>query len=50
MAKHIKKLRINITITPDLLKRIDEVATPYERSWFINEACIEKLDLQKDKK
>jgi len=50
MAKHVKKLRINITITPDLLKRIDEVATPYERSWFINEACIEKLDLQKDKK
>ena len=50
MAKHIKKLRINITITPDLLKRIDEVVTPYERSWFINEACAEKLDSQKDKK
>lgn len=50
MAKHVKKLRINITITPELLKRIDEVATRYERSWFINEACIEKLDLQKDKK
>ena len=50
MVKHVKKLRINITITPDLLKRIDEVVTPYERSWFINEACVEKLDLQKDKK
>jgi metal-responsive CopG/Arc/MetJ family transcriptional regulator len=50
MAKHVKKLRINITITPDLLKRVDEVATRYERSWFINEACVEKLGREKDKK
>lgn len=50
MAKHVKKLRINITITPELLKRIDDVATRYERSWFINEACIEKIEREKEKK
>jgi len=50
MPKHVKKLRINITITRDLLKRIDDVATPYERSRFINEACDEKLDREKIKK
>ena len=50
MPKHVKKLRINITITPELLKRIDDVATKYERSRFINEACVEKLDSEKAKK
>tara|TARA_R110000868_G_scaffold234535_2_gene488210 strand:- start:1526 stop:1678 length:153 start_codon:yes stop_codon:yes gene_type:complete len=49
MAKHVKKIRINVTIKPDLLKRIDEIATPYERSHFICQACIEKLDREKDK-
>ena len=44
MSKHLKKLRINITITPDLLKRIDKAVTPYERSRFINAACQEALD------
>mgnify|MGYP003643923303 CR=1 FL=1 len=50
MLKHVKKLRINITITSELLKRIDNVATKYERSRFINEACVEKLDRDKVKK
>ena len=50
MLKHVMKLRINITITSELLKRIDNVATKYERSRFINEACVEKLDRDKVKK
>ena len=44
MSKHSKKLRINITITPDLLKRIDKAVTPYERSRFINAACLVAID------
>jgi len=50
MPKHVKKLRINITITPDLLKKIDDFVTPYERSRFFNEACVEKIDRDKAKK
>lgn len=37
------KIRINIMIHPDLLKRIDDVTGQYERSGFIGEACKEKL-------
>ena len=48
MQKYIKKLRINITMPPDLLARIDAVAGMFRRSWFIHEACEEKL--QRDKK
>ena len=48
MIKRTKKLRINITITSELLKRIDAVVTSYERSRFVNEACAEKLNQEKE--
>ena len=44
MKPYKKKIRINITMPPDLLKRIDAVAGPFERSQFIKQACIEKLE------
>jgi metal-responsive CopG/Arc/MetJ family transcriptional regulator len=48
MVKRTKKLRINITIMPELLKRIDAIVTSYERSRFVNEACVEKLNKRKE--
>jgi metal-responsive CopG/Arc/MetJ family transcriptional regulator len=41
--KHEKKVRINISIKPDVLRRVDEAAGPYERSSYISTACVEKL-------
>lgn len=38
------KVRVNIMIRPELLKRIDDEAGKYERSVFIGEACAEKLE------
>lgn len=39
----IKKKRINITMPPALLKKVDDAAGEYRRSEFIGEACEEKL-------
>jgi len=41
--KKNKKIRINITITKPLLKRVDDVTDYYKRSDFINHAIEEKL-------
>ena len=48
MQKYIKKLRINITMPPGLMARIDAACGAFRRSWFIEEACEEKL--ARDKK
>lgn len=43
-----RRTRINISLKTALLKKIDEVAGPYERSAFISSACQEKLDFEYD--
>lgn len=43
MPKHTNKVRINITLKPDLLKRIDKAAGKFQRSVFIGEACAERI-------
>lgn len=48
-AKPMKKKRINITMKPDLLRKVDAVAGEYRRSEFIGDACEEKLDKDGEK-
>jgi metal-responsive CopG/Arc/MetJ family transcriptional regulator len=47
MSKHTKKIRINITVPPPLLKRIDKESGFYERSAWISDACEQKLEKKK---
>ena len=45
--KRTRKIRINITMKPELLKKVDVAAGDYERSSWISEACVEKVDKPK---
>lgn len=42
--KRIKRHRINITMPPVLLRKVDAAAGPFQRSAYIEKACGEKLD------
>ncbi len=42
-----RKVRINITMKPELLKKVDDAAGALRRSEFIGEACEMKLGEKK---
>tara|TARA_R110000787_G_scaffold62808_3_gene141803 strand:- start:680 stop:835 length:156 start_codon:yes stop_codon:yes gene_type:complete len=48
-GKYVTKIRINISISPALLKKIDKAAGPFERSSFISNSCLEMLDKKASK-
>ena len=41
--KHTNKVRVNVTMSPAILTRIDKAVGPYCRSAFVSKACLEQL-------
>lgn len=50
MIKYAKKVRVNVTLPPSILTKIDKFVGPYQRSSFIARACLEKLTRDEDER
>jgi|APGre2960657505_1045072.scaffolds.fasta_scaffold44088_3 hypothetical protein len=48
--KHTNKVRVNVTMSPAILTRIDKAVGPYCRSAFVSKACLEQLTRDENEK
>ena len=49
-TKYVNKVRVNVTMSPALLTKIDRHSGPYQRSSFIAKACLEKITRDENEK